>query len=107
MSSRNKSTEMQAAEVSTSSQPCIKPHVGGRAVVAKMIIEWAKKGAEITNGKYGKMCSSCAFKKGTEANNDEIVIDAANCVAGSPHPFHCHELELNKCRGYLYAMEVS
>lgn len=73
--------------------------------IGKLLTLLAKRGAERSKGKHGKMCNGCAFKEGTEANNDQIVFTAADCISGCPHLFHCHEHEDQKCVGYLYALE--
>lgn len=77
-----------------------------RRAIASMLIKWAIRGAKLSKGKHGKMCTTCAFRKNTEANNDKIVFDATDCIAGSPHPFYCHENDNQKCIGYLNALEL-
>jgi len=75
-----------------------------------IISEWARQGVELTKGKHGKFCNDCAFKKGTEANNDEnIAIAAMECVAYKQQSFHCHTDEFKDngvCKGFLYALEI-
>lgn len=75
----------------------------------ELISEAAKKGAMI-NPCLGKMCTDCAFKKGTDANNDEDAVNAAmECIAGNDIKFHCHTMKDGKlvdngpCAGYLFA----
>lgn len=73
-----------------------------------LIVKWAIEGAK--HGDCGRMCSDCAFKKGTEANADEYVAAmAAQCVAYDMAKFNCHTTDLKfidkPCAGYLYAKQ--
>lgn len=55
----------------------------------------------------GKMCNDCAFKVGTEANNDGIATEGAFGCIMSDGDFYCHTPEFQKgekvCAGFLYA----
>lgn len=71
------------------------------------ISETAKKGAAMGAG--GKMCNDCAFKKGSEANNDEDAVEAAvHCILHGAQ-FNCHTIPGvdagRKCAGFEYAMK--
>jgi hypothetical protein len=77
----------------------------------EILSDTAKKGAKESNGKFGKMCSECAFKKGGAANNEPHNVDAAlNCLAYGGR-FHCHAYDENgvlidggkPCVGFQYA----
>lgn len=76
-----------------------------------MISEWAQKGAAF--GDCGRMCNDCAFKKGTEANNEEYTTAmAAQAVAFEMSKFVCHKEDKGKlmrldipCVGFLYAKQ--
>lgn len=76
----------------------------------EIIATAARKGAEI-NPCHGKMCNDCAFKIGTDANNEEhTVCVAMDCLVGSGVKFHCHRAENGDlvdagrpCAGFLYA----
>lgn len=74
-----------------------------------MLQKLAQNGATIKN--IGSMCDDCAFKKGSDANNDkDAVAAAANCLwdDGPPH-FNCHTADFTDagkpCVGYQYAMQ--
>lgn len=74
----------------------------------KYIAELAKKGAAIKN--CGKMCSTCAFKEGSEANLEpHNVQDAAECAIFQQNVFNCHIVSGvdagRKCVGYLHAKQ--
>lgn len=80
-----------------------------------IIAEWARRGAKISKSKHGKMCGGCAFKVGTEANNEPHNVEAAaQCLVGMGK-FNCHkhgpdgELKDGEkpCVGFLYAEEFS
>ncbi len=60
------------------------------SVLSKCIVKWARMGALKTKGKFGKMCNGCAFKRGTEANDEDHNVEAAiGCLMGMGK-FHCH-----------------
>lgn len=62
-----------------------------------IIVKWAQKGAEL--GGCGRMCDGCAFKKGTEANSDEVTTGrAAEILAYEQGVFYCHEFTI-RCAG--------
>lgn len=68
------------------------------------------KGAAIK--RLGRMCKDCAFKKGTDAYNDEAAVQgAADCLAffGT---FHCHTvtdagdfIDAGPCAGFEHAKQ--
>lgn len=80
----------------------------------EILSEWARRGAAKLKGKHGRMCNGCAFRKGTEANNEEHNVQAAaQCLMGTGR-FHCHLHGLDgelkdaekPCAGFLYADEL-
>lgn len=79
----------------------------------EMISEDAKKGAAlgIFKDPTMKMCHDCAFKKGTEANNDPNAVQAAVDAMSScgMFGFNCHNEFLEDagrpCIGFLYAKQ--
>jgi len=77
-----------------------------RSLIAQMIVKCARKGAEkatLLGCEPHKMCNGCAFKPGTEANEDPVVIDALKCLFEPGKRFMCHEKEGEQCSGYLNA----
>lgn len=78
---------------------------------AEHIAQWAKDGA--AHGDCGRMCNDCAFKKGTDANNDPYVASAAlECVVYEMGKFVCHHEDNGKfirldipCAGFKYAQQ--
>jgi hypothetical protein len=78
----------------------------------ELIANAALKGAGMKHQEsFGRMCDDCAFKKGTEANNDEIAVqDAADCLAFTG-TFNCHTGGLEDagrpCSGFLYARQYT
>jgi hypothetical protein len=83
--------------------------------LADMISTAARKGAELKQlDPSVKMCNDCAFKKGTDANNDPEAVEAAfNCLAYFGE-FNCHHTDQSgdfkdaghPCAGYLYAKKL-
>ncbi len=76
----------------------------------KYIAEMARKGAAIKP--LGKMCSTCAFKLGSDANLEPHNVDAAfQTVAFEQNVFNCHkELGVDKgcvCVGFLHARQYA
>jgi hypothetical protein len=71
------------------------------------IAELAVKGASIKN--CGKMCSSCAFKKDSEANLERHNVEAA-IQSLEMGQFNCHiETDVDSgtpCKGFLNALQV-
>lgn len=60
-------------------------------------------------GDCGRMCDDCAFKLGSDANNDEAALVAIETQLLSGGGFNCHTPEFTDagrpCVGYLYAMQ--
>ena len=53
----------------------------------------------------GGPCATCAFRKGTEANETRHTMDLARlCVEGG-RPFYCHE-QPQLCRGFIAAINL-
>ena len=77
----------------------------------ELIADWAKKGAAF--GDCGRMCNDCAFRKGTEANNEEYTAAmAAQAVVYEMSKFVCHKEDDGKfirldipCAGFQYARQ--
>lgn len=77
----------------------------------ELIATAAQRGAAI-NPCHGKMCNDCAFKPGTDANNDDAAVNAAmDCLVGFGK-FNCHKeqgaelVDAGKpCAGFLYAKQ--
>jgi hypothetical protein len=70
--------------------------------------ESARKGAAMGVIPGVKMCSECAFKPGTEANNCEITNDRAVQCLMWDDTFCCHDEQGEPngvCAGYLYAKQ--
>jgi hypothetical protein len=67
----------------------------------------AIKGA--AHGGKWKMCRDCAFKAGTEANEDYEATQAAMQALVSGASFNCHTNSFQDagcaCAGYLYALQ--
>ncbi len=68
----------------------------------------AQRGAAL-GPDQGKMCKDCAFRSGSDANNDEDAVEAAmQCLAGCA-TFNCHTKEFEdagcRCAGFLYAAQ--
>lgn len=84
-----------------------------RTELKELLSEYAKKGAAIYTFKDPtmKMCHDCAFKKGTEANDDENAVQAATDSLAScgMFGFNCHsdfgEDAGKPCVGFLYAQQ--
>jgi len=68
--------------------------------INQVFINAARKGAEL--GNVGQMCPGCAFKPGTEANNDTDFIENAAMAMAAGCGFHCH-MEDKECTGFRYA----
>lgn len=73
------------------------------------IADAAIKGAAIAIIPGIKMCADCAFKKETDANNEEESVEkAADCLAYFGK-FNCHTDALGDagilCAGFLYAKQ--
>lgn len=73
--------------------------------------DWAQKGAKESKGAHGRMCDQCAFRKGSEANNEEHNVGKAlTCLTGEGK-FNCHDHDATgklidagrPCAGFLYA----
>lgn len=78
-----------------------------RSYFAAQIVDAAKEGAKVAielGCEPGKMCNGCAFKAGTEANNDPIVVEAMKCLFEPGRQFMCHEREDEQCAGWKNAM---
>lgn len=74
---------------------------------ATILSDAAKKGAKI--GNCGRMCNDCAFKSGTDANNDVAAVEAAIYALCGGAIFHCHNPDFTDagtvCAGYKYALQ--
>lgn len=73
---------------------------------AEKLSEWATKGAAM-GADCGKMCSSCAFKKGSVTQTEEHNTGKAlECLAYFGQ-FNCHVNDYEDagkpCAGFLYA----
>lgn len=70
----------------------------------EFLVNLAKFGGECKG-----MCKDCAFRQGSEANNDEKAVEAAHEAIFRNIPFHCHTPDfkpLDKiCAGYASAMK--
>ena len=70
----------------------------------EFLVNLAKFGGECKG-----MCKDCAFREGSEANNDEKAVEAAHEAIFEKIPFHCHTSDfkpLDKiCAGYISAMK--
>jgi len=62
----------------------------------------AIKGAAIKPITEVKMCTDCAFKTGTNPNNDEDFIDGLSGSMCMGAVLSCH-IENKVCAGFLYA----
>ena len=73
----------------------------------EVLVIQAQKGAAY--GSLGKMCSDCAFRNGTEANNDPTAVEGAAACLASGGQFNCHTKNLTDagkpCMGFLYARQ--
>jgi hypothetical protein len=65
----------------------------------EVFIEAARKGAMLASA--GKMCSGCAFRPDTEANNDKEFIETAAMQMAHGCGFKCHMIEQD-CIGFKY-----
>lgn len=67
---------------------------------------WARAGAALFPG-LGKMCKDCAFRAGSDANNDEAAVEAAESCLIADGAFNCHTGEFKDagrpCAGFIYA----
>lgn len=67
----------------------------------------AKRGAQIKN--LGPMCHDCAFRPGTEPNNDEHTVMMVEDRLLWEGQFNCHITDApdhnQPCIGFLYAMQ--
>lgn len=77
-------------------------------LLAFAAIEGAKKWPKDTP--LPKMCNDCAFKKGTDANNDETAVEGAGNCLSFYGTFNCHRMEGDEmidegkpCAGFLFA----
>lgn len=71
----------------------------------ELLARAAIRGAQIKQIPEAKMCSDCAFKKGTDANNDQDAVQAAaDCLVFSGK-FNCHKKDFQNaekpCAGFL------
>lgn len=82
--------------------------------ISNKVAEWAKKGAQL--GDCGRMCNDCAFKKGTDANQDQATIENFTYWFDLTSPdakFYCHHnlpegvlIDKSKvCAGFLYVQQ--
>lgn len=81
---------------------------------SELIASWAKKGATL-GVDCGRMCDDCAFKSGTEANNDEYLMEnvAYGAMQNPDAIFYCHKTsdhgilidKTKVCAGFMYAKE--
>lgn len=69
-------------------------------LINNLFINAARKGAKM--GFLGRMCNGCAFKPGTEANDDDEFIETSAMHMASGCGFKCH-LEDKECTGFRYA----
>jgi hypothetical protein len=75
---------------------------------AEQLAEWAKKGAAM--GDCGKMCTECAFKKGSITQVSEPHnVEAAKIALMWDGQFNCHVNDYQDagkpCVGFLYAKQ--
>lgn len=68
----------------------------------QLFIDAARKGAALAPA--GKMCSGCAFRPNTEANNDEEFIETATMQMAHGCGFKCHLIN-QECIGFRYAKQ--
>ena len=70
-----------------------------------LLTEAARKGA--MKGNCGRMCNDCAFRTGSDANNDLNAVYAALDSLMREAEFHCHTPDFKDtgrmCAGFLYA----
>lgn len=73
----------------------------------EQIAEWAQRVARL--GSCGKMCGSCAFRKGSEANKEPWNVEKALQAIAWEGTFNCHPQSSGEgdagypCAGFLYA----
>ena len=72
-------------------------------LLARFAIEGAATGKVDTE--KGRMCSGCAFKKGTPANGEQPAARRAlECLLSSGElVFNCHQDRDRRCGGFLLA----
>ena len=71
-----------------------------------ILATWAQRGAA-SGIDCGKMCNDCAFKAGSDANNDDAATESALQSLQWDGHFNCHTSNFENagvsCAGFLYA----
>lgn len=79
----------------------------GDVPIGEVLCNMAKKGAQIKN--LGPMCNDCAFRPGTDPNNDEITMGIVEGQLLWEGQFNCHITDApdhnQACIGFLYATQ--
>ena len=74
----------------------------------EMLATAARNGASL-GVDCGKMCGDCAFRVGSDANNDGVATEAALQCLMSEGQFNCHTSDFQNagkpCAGFLYAQQ--
>lgn len=74
--------------------------------IGNVLARLAAEGAS-TGNVTARMCSGCAFKKGTPANGEqEAAENALEALLTDNVQFNCHQQRDQLCAGYLLAKEA-
>lgn len=78
-----------------------------KILLGDMLARFAREGASTgkVDAEAGRMCSGCAFKKGTPANGEVPAAKRAlECLMSSGElVFNCHQERDRRCGGFLLA----